>query len=126
MLNSRGASFSYSNAGTNTLTQVDAGPVTLYSVHVSHQGGSVGFFHLYNNGSADAGAGTPDMVFAVNAGTAAAGTPTLMTYRDISFPAGVQFDGGLSYLWTTAATGTVAHGVNAQVNISYKGTATYA
>ena len=123
----RGASFSYSAAGTNTLTQVDAGPVTLFSVHVSHQGGSVGFFHIYNNGSADAGAGTPDMVFAVNSGTAGAGTPTLMTHRDIVFgPYGAQLDGGLSYLWTTAVTGTAAHGVNALVDITYKGTATYA
>lgn len=118
-----GASFSYSNAGTNTLTQVSASRVVLYHISVSHQGGSVGFIQLYNNASADAGAGTPDMVFAVNSGTAGAGTPTLMTHRDIDFGAtGVAFNGGLSYLWAAGATGTVAHGVNANLTLIYRGT----
>ena len=127
MVNDRGASFSYSVAGTNTLTQVDAGPVTLHHISVSHQGGSVGYLQVYNNASADAGAGTPDFTIAVNSGTAAAGTPTLMAYRDIKYGAyGRQLDGGLSYLWAAGATGTVAHGVNAVVDITYKGTATYA
>lgn len=125
-LNERGAGFSYSNAGSNTLTQVDAGPVTLYSIHVSHQGGSVGFLQFYNNGSADAGAGTPDFALAVNSGTAAAGTPTLMAHRDVVLGAyGVQLDAGLSYLWAAGATGTTAHGVNANVTLTYKGTSTF-
>lgn len=120
----RGASFSYSNAGTNTLTQVVDGPCVFYHVSVSHQGGSVGFLQLYNNGTADAGAGTPDMVFAVNSGTAGAGTPTLMTHRDIDLgPFGAAFNGGLSYLWAAGATGTTAHGVNANVTLVYRGTA---
>ena len=118
MLNDRGASFSYSNAGTNTLTQVDAGPVTLFHIGATNTGGSVGYLHIYNNGSADAGAGTPDITFPIRSGTEP---------QEISFdPYGVQLDGGLSYLWAVGATGTVAHGVNLNLNIAYKGTATYA
>ena len=125
LIEERGGTFSYSNAGTNTLTQVETSPAVLYSVHVSHQGGSVGFLQIYNNGTADAGAGTPDVVFAINSGTAAAGTPSMMAYRDVDLgAAGMGFNGGLSYLWAAGATGTTAHGVNANLTIVYRGTAT--
>lgn len=116
--NIRGASFSYSNAGTNTLTQVDAASVNIFFVNAYNTGGSVGYLQLYNNGSADAGAGTPDVTFPVRGGTEGE--------RIYLGPYGMQFDGGLSYLWAVGATGTAAHGVNLNVTIVYKGTATYA
>ena len=63
--------------------------------------------------------GTPDFVVAVHAGTAAAGTPTFQAARDIVFgPYGRQLNGGLTYLWANAATGTVAFTGNAIVDIT--------
>lgn len=115
----KGGELSYSVAGTNTLTQVTPDPTTLYQVSVSQTGGSVGFLQVYNNGSAAAGAGTPDFVIPLNTGTSGAGTPS---FRDVQFgPYGRQMSGGLSYLWAAGATGTVVHGVNATVDITYRG-----
>ena len=117
--------YSYSASGSNTLTQVSADPTTLYHVSISHQGGSVGYLQIYNNGSADAGAGTPTFTVAVQAGTGAAGTPDFEATRDVMYgPSGRIMSAGLSYLWAAGATGTVAHGVNAIVDISYRGTIT--
>ena len=46
-----------------------------------------------------------------------------MALRDVEFgPVGVGFNGGLSYLWAAGATGTAAHGVNASIVLSYRGT----
>lgn len=115
--------YSYSAVGSNTLIQVTADPTTLYQVSVSHNGGSVGYLQVYNNGSADAGAGTPDFTVAIHAGTAAAGTPSFEATRDIVYgPSGRVMSAGLSYLFAAGATGTVAHGVNAIVDITYRGT----
>ena len=100
----------YTNAGTNTLTQVTANPTYLYHLSVANTGGSVGYLHVYNNGSADAGAGTPDLTFPVPGGTAD---------REIDFPNGIRLDGGCSILWAVGATGTVAHGANANVNAGF-------
>ena len=116
----KGGVLSYSAAGTNTLTQVTANPTTLYYVSVSQTGGSAGFLQVYNNGSADAGVGTPDFVIPLNSGTSGAATPS---FRDVQFgPYGRQLEGGLSYMWAAGATGTVAHGVNATVDLTYRGT----
>lgn len=110
--------YSYSIAGTNTLIQVSAKPSILYHVSVSHNGGSAGFLQLYNNGSATASAGTPDFVIPVSSGTSGAGTPAA---RDILYgPSGRELTAGLSYLWAAGPTGTVAHGVNAIVDITHK------
>lgn len=104
----------YNIAGTNTLTQVSTSAVTIYSLHIEQNGGSAGFLQLYDGGSAGAAgsAGTPQVAFAVSSGTSGAGTPSIG--RD-TFPAGLHFGNGLSYLWAAGATGTVAHGVNAAV-----------
>jgi len=106
----QGASYYYSAAGTNTVTQVSAGPVTLYSIDVTATG-AAGYLQLYDSASADAGAGTPDVVI-----------PCLGTsVRHVDFgPHGAEFKGGLSHLWGTAATGTAVHGVNASITITYK------
>ena len=112
--------FSYNVAGTNTPTQVIAGPAVLYQVSVSQNGGSAGFLQLYNNGTQDYGAGTPDFVIPLSSGTSGAGTPSS---RDVVFgPHGRVMSGGITYLWAAGATGTVAHGVNATVDLTYKGT----
>ena len=125
LIDEKGASFSYSAAGTNTLIQVDAGPCVLYHISVTNNSGSVGYLQLYNNGSADAGAGTPDFTIAVHSGTAAAGTPSFAAYREVSYgAAGRAMNGGISYLWATGATGTAAQPVNSVVDISYRGTGT--
>lgn len=111
----------YTNAGTNTLTQVTANPTDIYQLSVSQTGGSVGYLQVYNNGSADAGAGTPNFVIPVYSGTAASGTPpnSIAPSRDVNYgAAGRRMDGGLSFLWAAGATGTVAHGVNAIVDIT--------
>ena len=122
LIDEKGASFNYSAAGTNTLTQVDAGPSVLFHLSVAQTGGSAGFLQFYNNGSADAGAGTPDFAVALASGTSGAGTPST---RDIVFGQhGRAMNGGVSYLWAAGATGTVAHGVNATVDLTFRGTAT--
>lgn len=124
IIEQKGASYKYDAAGTNTLVQVSKDPVTLYRIDIYNAGGSVGFLQFYDNGTAEASAGTPDFAFPVNSGTAAAGTPSLMSYRDIDLgPTGIALKGGLSYLWAVGGTGTVAHGVNANLFLSYKGTA---
>lgn len=124
LIDERGASFSYNTVGSNTIVQVVAEPAVLYHVSISHQGGSVGYLQLYNNGTQDTATGTPDITFAVNAGTAAAGTPTLMVLRDVDFgPVGIAFNGGLSYLWAAGVTGTAAHGANANITLVYRGSA---
>ena len=112
-----GGTFSYSIAGTNTPTQVTANPTTLFHLSVSQFGGSMGYLQVYNNGSADLGAGTPDFTIPLNSGTVGAGTPA---FRDVAFgPYGRQMDGGISYLWSAGPTGTVVHGVNAVVDITH-------
>lgn len=112
----KGGTYSYSAAGTNTLTQVTANPTTLYHISIAQNGGSAGFLQVYNNGSAAASAGTPDFVIPLNSGTSGAGTPAT---RDVVYSQyGRQMDGGLSYLWAAGQTGTVAHGVNAVVDIT--------
>ena len=125
LVDERGASFSYNNAGSNTLIQVTASPAVLYHLSIYNPGGSVGYLQIYNNGTADASAGTPDLTFPVNSGTAAAGTPSMMSHRDIDFPTtGIALSGGISYLWAAGGTGTAAHGANVAVVIGYRGTAT--
>ena len=114
-----GGTFSYNVAGTNTLTQVTKDPTVIYSLHMEQNGGSAGFLQIYNNGTQDAGAGTPNFAIALNSGTSGAGTPAI---RDVVFgPYGRKMDGGLSYLWAAGATGTVAHGVNCSVGVTYRG-----
>ena len=124
-LDQPGGTYSYNGGGTNTPTQVTANACILYHVSVSHNGGSVGYLQFYNNGTYDVeGAGgtvigTPDFVVAVHAGTAAAGTPTFQAARDVVFgPYGRQLNGGLTYLWANAATGTAAFAGNAIVDIT--------
>ena len=112
--------FSYSVAGTNTLTQVASYPTVIYHLSLEQNGGSAGFLQIYNNGTQDAGAGTPDFVVSLNSGTSGAGTPAR---RDIDYgPYGRRLNGGLSYLWAAGPTGTVAHGVNAVVDVTHRGT----
>ena len=118
-----GGTYSYSIAGTNTLTQVQpAGALKLLDIHVTNIGGSTGYLQLYNGGSANGSAGTPTFTIPVFSGTAGAGTPTFPAFRDIFYPQGRQFSTGLSYLWSAGGTGTVAHGANAIVDITYIGT----
>lgn len=113
--------FNYSRVGSNTLVQVSGTPTTLYHISVSHQGGSIGFLQIYNNGSASATAGSPDFVIAVDSGTTIASNPSFQAARDIVYgPAGRGLSNGLSYLWAAGGTGTVAHGVNAIVDITYR------
>ena len=115
--------YTYNAAGSNTLVQVTANPTTLYHVSVSHLGGSVGYLQIYNNGTQDVGAGTPSFTIQVQAGTATAGTPSFEATRDIVYGAyGRDMNGGLSYLWAAGPTGTVAHGVNSIIDITYRGT----
>jgi hypothetical protein len=122
LLRDTGGTYSYSTVGTNTLTQVSAvGAVKLLDIHVSHVGGSVGYLQFYNGGSANGSAGTPTFAVAVFSGTAGAGTPSFNASRDLAYPQGRQFNTGLSYLWAAGPTGTVAHGVNAIVDITYVG-----
>jgi len=112
----------YNASGSNTLTQVESVPVTVYSISVSNVGGSVGYLQVYNNGTAAVTAGTLHaMTVPVYSGTAASGTPSnsIFPARDIVYPVGKQFSNGLSYLWAAGTTGTVAHGVNAIVDITY-------
>lgn len=113
--------WNFNRNGSNTLTQVSGTPTVLYHLSVSHQGGSIGFLQLYNNGSATAGAGTPDFVIAVDSGTTVASSPSFQASRDIIYgPSGRGLNQGLSYLWSATGTGTVAHGVNAIVDITYR------
>ena len=122
-LNDRGASFSYSAGGSNTLTQVTADPAVLYHVSVTNNSGSIGYLQVYNNGTFAASAGTPDFAIAVHSGTAGAGTPSFLAIREVDYgPFGREMAGGVSYLWATGATGTVAQPVNAVVDITYRGT----
>lgn len=108
-----GAQYHYNGAGTNTLTNVSAQEVNLYAIDVQALG-SPGYLQVYDNGSTEAGAGTPDLVFRVGE----------LGSRNIQFgPAGARLKGGLSYHWGTAATGTAAVAGNAIVNIVYQGTA---
>ena len=117
----QGGTFHTSIEGTNTLTQVTKDPTILYSLSVAQFGGSMGYLQVYNNGTQQAVAGEPSFIVPLSTGTFT-GTPST---RDISFgPFGRQMDGGLSYLWAAGGTGTVAHGVNAMVDISFKGTRT--
>ena len=112
--------FSYSINGTNTLTQVVPYPTILYQLSVAQFGGSMGYLQLYNNGTQEAGAGTPDFTVPLNSGTSGAGTPAT---RDVTFgPYGRRMNGGLSYLWAAGPTGTVAHGVNCTIYVTYRGT----
>ena len=115
--------YSYSVTGTNTITQVIAGPAVLYHISASHIGGSVGYLQIYNNGTQHSTAGEPTFAVAIYSGTAAAGTPSFEATRDIVYgPYGRKMSGGISYLWAAGATGTAAHGVNVTVDITYKGT----
>ena len=115
-----GGTYSYSAGGTNTPTQVTANPTTLYHISVTNLGGSIGYLQVYNNGTIDIGAGTPSFTIPVNSGTSGAGTPSFESERDVVYGAyGRQMDGGLSYIWAAGATGTVAHGVNAIVDITH-------
>ena len=115
----RGGTFSYNSAGSNVPVQVTKDPTTLYHVSMAQSGGSMGYLQIYNNGTQDIGVGTPDFVIPLNSGTSGAGTPAL---RDVTFgPYGRRMDGGLSYLWAAGATGTVAHGVNVLLDITYRG-----
>lgn len=105
--------------GSNTPTQVTAKPTILYSLSVAHNGGSAGYLQVYDNGTGAITAGTNmQMSFAVASGTFAAGTPAQIS-KDFG-PNGVAMNGGLSYLWATGTTGTVAHETNAVINIVYK------
>lgn len=115
--NFRGGTLYYDTAGTNTLKQVTSNPTKLFHISISQNGGSAGFLQVYNNGTADAVAGTPDFTIALGSGTSGAGTPA---FRDINYGEyGRQLNGGLSYLWAAGATGTVAHGVNVTVDITH-------
>lgn len=119
----QGGTYSYDASGTNTISQVTPDPTTLYHISVTNNGGSLGYLQIYNNGTQQAGAGTPDFAIPVHSGTAGAGTPSFKADRDVVYgPYGRRMDGGLSYLWAAGATGTVAHGVNAIVDITYRGT----
>lgn len=116
------ASFHYNASGSNTLIQIEAIPVTIYSVSVSQNGGSVGYLQLYNNGTAPLTAGTlMNTTIPVYSGTAASGTPpnSIVPVRDIFYPQGKHFEKGFSYLWAAGTTGTVSHGVNAIIDITY-------
>lgn len=104
----------YSAAGTNTIVEVSDNPTTLTNISVEQFGGSGGWLQIYNNGTKDATAGSPDLAYGVGAGTFTAGTPAT---RDLIFPGGLGLNKGASYLWAAGATGTVAHGVNARVTI---------
>ena len=121
-INDEGATFHYSLAGTNTPTQVQPSPVTLYQLNVTNIGAVTGYLQVYNNGSADLGAGTPDFVIPVPPNVAtSSGT---VGYRPLDFGSnGLKLSGGLSYLWAAGATGTVAIATNASVFAVYKGTA---
>lgn len=112
--------FHYSIAGSNTLTNVSKDPTAIYQISVYQNGGSAGFLQVYNNGTIDATAGSPDFAVPVSAGTFGAGTPSsnTITYG----PYGRRLSGGLSYLWAAGPTGTVAHGVNCTIDITYRGT----
>ena len=116
------SSFHYSAAGTNTPTQVANSPVTLFRVNVANLGGSTGFLQIYNNGSADLGAGTPDLTIPVPPNVSTTSGTVQTKDRDYG-SYGLKLSGGLSYLWANAATGTVVMATNAVVDIAYKGTA---
>lgn len=117
-----GATYYYSAAGTNTVTQVSASPVTLYNIDVTNIGAVTGYLQVYDNASADIGAGTPDFVIPVPPNVST--TSGTVSYRQRDYGRnGIKLSGGLSYLWANAATGTTAIATNAIVNISYKGTA---
>lgn len=114
----------YNGAGSNTPVQVTDAPTAVYQISVGQNGGSAGFLQVYNNGTYNVqGAGgtvigTPDFVVPVASGTSGAGTPAVQT---ISYaPYGRVLDGGLSFIWSAGATGTVAHGVNAIINIDLR------
>lgn len=110
--------YSYNAAGSNTAVQVTDSPTVLYSVHLAQTGGSMGYLQVYNNGTKNIGAGTPEFTIPLSSGTSGAGTPAI---RDVVFsPSGRKMDSGLSYLWAAGPTGTVAHGVNVLVDISHK------
>ena len=112
--------YSYNSAGSNTPVQVAAYPTVLYHLSVEQNGGSAGFLQVYNNGTQQVGAGTPDFVVALSSGTSGAGTPAR---RDVAYGAyGRRLNGGLSYLWAAGPTGTVAHGVNCTIDVTYRGT----
>ena len=112
--------YSYNAAGSNTPVQVADHPTVLYQVSVAQFGGSMGYLQVYNNGSQAIDVGTPNFTIPLNSGTSGAGTPS---FRDVVFgPAGRQMSGGLSYLWAAGATGTVAHGVNVLIDLTYRGT----
>lgn len=117
-----GADFHYSASGTNTPTQVNKSPVTLYSLNVTNIGAVTGYLQVYNNGSADLGAGTPDFVFPVPPNVATSSGTVSSRPVDMG-PYGLKLSGGLSYLWAAGATGTVAIATNASVFLTYKGTA---
>lgn len=105
--------FTYSTVGSNTKVQISDNPTVVYNISIEHNGGSAGFLQVYNNGTEAVTAGnSPTLVYAVGAGTFTAGTPAA---RDLTFPGGLGFNQGLSYLWAAGPTGTVAHGVNASV-----------
>lgn len=107
--------FTYSAVGSNTKVEVSNEPTVIFNISIEQNGGSAGFLQLYNNGTGDITAGVaPTLVYAVGAGTFTAGTPA---YRDISYPGGLGFNQGLSYLWAAGPTGTVSHGVNAALTI---------
>ena len=119
-------SYSYNAVGSNTLVQVTASPTVLYDLHIHQNGGSMGYLQIYNGGTGDPSGGTitagtlMDWVVAVPSGTSGAGTPTV---RDIVYgPFGRAMNGGLSYMWAAGSTGTVAHGVNCVIDITYRGT----
>ena len=110
----------YNAAGSNTLVQVSTDPLAIYSISVSNTGGSVGYLQVWNAGTAALTAGTlMDFIVPVFSGTAGAGTPSYNASRDVFYPFGRQAKAGLSYMWAAGTTGTVAHGVNAIIDITF-------
>ena len=114
--------YHYNAAGSNTLTQVSGTATTLYHISLSNLGGSVGYLQVYNNGTlaigAGTSAGTPQFTVALATGTAGGGATS---QREVDYgPFGRAMSNGLSYLWSSGATGTTAHAVNSIIDISYR------
>lgn len=121
-----GASYFYSAAGTNTPTQVSDSPVTLYSANVTNISAGAGYLQIYDNGTATiaagTSAGTPQLVIPVPSNVST--TSGTVATKERNFGAnGVKLSGGLSFIWSSGATGTTALSGNAIVDFAYKGTA---
>lgn len=115
-----GGTFFYTSVGSNTLIQVSNTSIVLFDCDITINGGSAGYLQFYLAGSqtASGSAGTPDFIYAVSPHSQQ-GT---VGWRDLDFPIGRQCNKGLSILWSPNGTGTVAHGNNAIVNMTYVGT----